>query len=221
MDDLAPATSDGEPATAEQALSAMGASGSSRFLAMIMRQADRLNAIVDDLLMLARIEEAEQDRNLATVLGPVQPVLDGAVETCQARADDKGMIVTVEADASVEVQMNAALLEQAMVNLLDNAIKYSPPKTQVWVSADRDHGEIVLTVKEQGPGIEKVHLPRVFERFYRTDKARSRALGGTGLGLAIVKHVAQAHGGRVSVESSQDEGPQRGSTFRIHLPLRG
>jgi len=191
-----------------------------RFLAIIARQADRLNAIVEDLLMLARIEEEEQDRKLALSRGPVLPVLRGAVETCQARADEKAMTVTIESDPSIEAMMNAPLLEQAVVNMLDNAIKYSPPRTDIVVAAKRDNGEIVLGVQDRGPGIEKVHLPRVFERFYRTDKARSRALGGTGLGLAIVKHVAQAHGGRVSVDSSQDEGPSRGSTFRIHLPVR-
>ena len=191
-----------------------------RFLSIIARQADRLNAIVEDLLMLARIEEEEQDRKLALARGPVLPVLKGAVETCQANADDKQMDVEVQCDGAIEAMMNAPLLEQAVVNLLDNAIKYSPAQTQVQVKARREGGEIVLSVHDRGPGIEKMHLSRVFERFYRTDKARSRSLGGTGLGLAIVKHVAQAHGGRVSVDSSQEEGPARGSTFRIHLPAR-
>ncbi len=191
---------------------------SSRFLSIIARQADRLNAIVEDLLMLARIEEEEQDRRLVLGKGPLLPVLRGAVETCQANADDKGMTVQVQVDESLEAKMNAPLLEQAVVNLLDNAIKYSPAGTTVQIRIKRENGEIVIAVRDHGPGIEKMHLSRVFERFYRTDKARSRALGGTGLGLAIVKHVAQAHGGRVSVDSSQEEGPARGSTFRIHLP---
>jgi len=192
----------------------------SRFLAIIARQADRLNAIVEDLLMLARIEEEEQDRKLVLTRGNVLPVLRGAVETCEANAADKQMVVQVEAGETIEAKMNAPLLEQAVVNLLDNAIKYSPAGTTVRISARHESGEIVISVRDQGPGIEKVHLSRVFERFYRTDKARSRSLGGTGLGLAIVKHVAQAHGGRVSVDSSQEEGPARGSTFRIHLPMR-
>lgn len=193
---------------------------SSRFLSIIARQADRLNAIVEDLLMLARIEEEEQDRKLVLSKGPLLPVLRGAVETCQANADDKSMTVQVQADETLEAKMNAPLLEQAVVNLLDNAIKYSPAGTVVQICIKRESGEIVIAVRDHGPGIEKMHLSRVFERFYRTDKARSRALGGTGLGLAIVKHVAQAHGGRVSVDSSQEEGPARGSTFRIHLPAK-
>ena len=103
-----------------------------------------------------------------------------------------------------------------MVNLVDNAIKYSPAGSTV---AGRLRGDATtsssISVRDQGPGIPREHLPRLFERFYRVDKARSRDLGGTGLGLAIVKHIAQAHGGRVSVDSALGEG----STFRIHLPL--
>ena len=109
--------------------------------------------------------------------------------------------------------MNRALVEQAVVNLIDNAIKYSPAETRVDVSAYASGMETIITVTDQGRGIEPAHLPRVFERFYRTDKARSRAMGGTGLGLSIVKHVAEAQGGRVSVDST----PGQGSTFRIHL----
>ncbi len=194
------------------------AMGRERFLGIISRQADRLNAIVEDLLMLARIEEDEQNRKLAMQRGPVIAVLRGAVETCQTKADDKSMAITVTAEDGLKANMNAPLLEQAVVNMLDNAIKYSPSETEIVASARQENGEIVIAVRDQGPGIERIHLPRVFERFYRTDKARSRSLGGTGLGLAIVKHVAQAHGGRVSADSSQEDGPGRGSTFRIHLP---
>ena len=110
--------------------------------------------------------------------------------------------------------MVPSLIEQAMINLIDNAVKYSPPDTVVHVTA-RGHGnELVLAVADEGRGIERDHLPRVFERFYRTDRARSRALGGTGLGLSIVRHIAQAHGGRATAESQLG----RGSTFRLHLP---
>jgi two-component system phosphate regulon sensor histidine kinase PhoR len=106
------------------------------------------------------------------------------------------------------------LLEQAVVNLLDNAVKYSDPEKAVLLQARTSGNEIQLSVRDHGIGIEKKHLPRLFERFYRVDKARSRAAGGTGLGLAIVKHIAQAHGGHVTVESRLGEG----SLFTIHLP---
>jgi len=110
--------------------------------------------------------------------------------------------------------VNPPLLEQAVVNLVDNAVKYSNEGSAVEVTLDQAPDEIVISVSDQGPGVPREHLPRLFERFYRVDKARSRDLGGTGLGLAIVKHVAQAHGGRVSVDSRVGQG----STFRIHLP---
>ena len=110
--------------------------------------------------------------------------------------------------------VNPPLLEQAVVNLVDNAIKYSPAGSAVDVALDFTPEEIVISVSDHGPGVPREHLPRLFERFYRVDKARSRDLGGTGLGLAIVKHIAQAHGGRVSVDSRVGQG----STFRIHLP---
>jgi two-component system phosphate regulon sensor histidine kinase PhoR len=111
---------------------------------------------------------------------------------------------------------DATLLEQAAVNLLDNAIKYSPEKSIIHINALTVDGEIQIRFKDEGMGIAQKHLPRLFERFYRVDKARSRKLGGTGLGLAIVKHITQAHGGSVSVESELG----KGSTFTLHLPIK-
>jgi two-component system phosphate regulon sensor histidine kinase PhoR len=107
-------------------------------------------------------------------------------------------------------------MDQAMVNLLDNAINYSSEKSDIQISASLTDNELMIRVQDHGIGIPKEHLSRLFERFYRVDKARSRELGGTGLGLAIVKHIAHAHGGRVSVDST----PGKGSTFSIHLPTR-
>ena len=101
-----------------------------------------------------------------------------------------------------------------MVNILDNAIKYSEKGSPVYVECSSMGREIIISIKDQGIGIAKKHQPRLFERFYRVDKARSRELAGTGLGLAIVKHIVQAHSGRISVESM----PGQGSTFQIHLP---
>jgi two-component system phosphate regulon sensor histidine kinase PhoR len=110
--------------------------------------------------------------------------------------------------------VDPVLLEQAVVNLLDNAVKYSDPEKTVRVRAQAVDYEIQIQGKDHGIGIEEKHLPRLFERFYRVDKARSRALGGTGLGLAIVKHIAQAHDGHVTVQSR----PGEGSRFTLHLP---
>lgn len=187
----------------------------SRFLPMILRQADRLNAIVEDLLALARLEQETSDEDaLALAEQPVLPVLRAAAETCQANAEAREIPIAIEASPQLSAMLNDRLLGQAIVNLLDNAIKYSPPGRPIRVQVERVDGELVISVIDRGVGIEPEHLPRLFERFYRTDKARSRAMGGTGLGLAIVKHVAQTHHGRVSVEST----PGSGSTFRLHLP---
>ena len=187
-----------------------------RFLQIISRQADRLAAIVDDLLSLARIEQ-DQEAALADIKpNPLWPIIDAAIETCQAAADAKNIHISSECDRQVISRFNDQLLAQAVVNLIDNAVKYSDPDTSVRVTCEASDREAVLAVTDQGRGIEPKHLPRVFERFYRTDKARSRELGGTGLGLSIVKHIAETHGGRVSVDSE----PGVGSTFRIHLPAR-
>ena len=112
-----------------------------------------------------------------------------------------------------KAKINAALLEQAMVNLIDNAIKYSSQGSTIRITVEQKGDETTISVQDNGCGIAQEHLPRIFERFYVIDKGRSRKLGGTGLGLAIVKHIAQVHGGHVTVESSLG----KGSTFTIHL----
>lgn len=185
-----------------------------RFLQIISRQSDRLAAIVDDLLSLARIEQGQEATLSDVETHPLWPIVTAAIETCQSAADAKSIHVACQCDRQMKARVNEQLLTQAMINLIDNAVKYSDPDTSVLVTCETSDNEAVLTVTDQGRGIEPKHLPRVFERFYRTDKARSRELGGTGLGLSIVKHVAEAHGGRVSVVSD----PGTGSTFRIHLP---
>ncbi len=187
-----------------------------RFLRIIAGQADRLNAIIEDLLALSSLERGAEGREVALQEARLADVLAVAAEVCAAKADAKRIAVTVDCPDELYAEINPPLLEQAVVNLLDNAIKYSPEDTGVAVSADQTERETVITVGDQGVGISREHLPRLFERFYRVDKARSRDLGGTGLGLSIVKHIAQVHGGSVSVDSLVG----RGSTFRIHLPRR-
>jgi two-component system phosphate regulon sensor histidine kinase PhoR len=144
-------------------------------------------------------------------------VLVNAVEVCRTVAESRDIAVELECDPALEGEINSTFLEQALVNLVDNAIKYGPDGGRVWVVAARESGEIRIRVRDQGVGISAAHLPRIFERFYRVDKSRSRKEGGTGLGLAIVKHIAQAHGGRVTAESE----PGEGSTFTVCLPVAG
>jgi two-component system phosphate regulon sensor histidine kinase PhoR len=190
------------------------AEDASRFLAIIARQADRLGAIIEDLLSLSRIEQdANQGAPLERWTTPLREVLAGAIESCRMKAGEKSIEIDLECSEDIKVEANAPLLEQALVNLIDNAIKYSPDGARVRVSAQQDKKATAISVADDGCGIAEGHVGRLFERFYRVDKARSRQLGGTGLGLAIVKHIALAHGGRVSVESR----PNQGSTFTLHL----
>ncbi len=188
-----------------------------RFIAMMGRQVDRLWAIVGDLLSLSRLEHEGQMGRVPLEAGPVREVLRRAAGNFARAAEGKKAAVTVECPEGLVLPINAALLEQAVGNLIDNAIKYGAEGCRVEVSAGCEQGQGVwIRVKDEGPGIEQRHLSRIFERFYRVDQARSRALGGTGLGLAIVKHIAQAHGGTVGVEST----PGKGSVFTIRLPFR-
>ncbi len=188
---------------------------SERFLKVVLRQADHLNAVVGDILSLARIERMSEEDQVPLVKGNIRDVLEAAVQMCITRAEDKQISVSMECESGLEALYHFRMLNQAVVNLIDNAVNYSPAGSHVAVEAKRDPRGIVIQVVDQGCGIEARHLPRLFERFYRVDKARSRSLGGTGLGLAIVKHISRIHNGSVSVESE----PGAGSTFRIHLPL--
>ena len=185
-----------------------------RFLGIIQKHVGRLNAIIEDLLSLSRIEQEEENQEIVLSQGRVRDVLSMAMQVSQVKADKKNIRMTLLCRDDLMAKINPPLLEQAVVNLLDNAIKYSEKDSDICVEAKQSNGEIVLSVLDEGCGIEKSHIPRLFERFYRVDKARNRKLGGTGLGLAIVKHITQAHGGRVTVEST----PGKGSVFNLHLP---
>jgi two-component system phosphate regulon sensor histidine kinase PhoR len=185
-----------------------------RFVGIIERNAARMENLISDLLSLASLEREDGSR-LKTELTSIESILEGARQAILPKAAGKGISVLVECDEELKAKAEAALLEQAVVNLIDNAVKYSPPDTTILVSAWGEEGFLLIEVRDQGFGIPASDLNRIFERFYRVDKARSRELGGTGLGLAIVKHIAIAHGGDVSVESWEGEG----STFRIRIPL--
>ncbi len=185
-----------------------------RFLTIISKHVDRLEAIIEDLLRLSRIEREAEREEVVLVEGKVKDLLQTAIQVCEVKAVAKKVRIELSCEKDIVAKIDAVLLEQALANLLDNAIKYSNEGSVIQVEATQKESEIIISVSDHGCGIEKEHLPRLFERFYRADKARSRQLGGTGLGLAIVKHIAQAHGGHVSVESTHG----KGSTFAIHLP---
>lgn len=186
----------------------------SQFLSIIQRHTDRLNAIIDDLLELSRLEEHGEKGLIEFGLYPLEPVIQDALKDCQEKAGEKGVALQTICDDSVKLQMNRSLIREALINLLNNAIRYSKSGEKVVVQAAIRGREILISVTDTGTGIPAKHLDRIFERFYRVEQARTRSNGGTGLGLAIVKHIARVHKGSVSVTSELE----KGSCFTIHLP---
>ncbi len=182
------------------------------FIRAIGRNAERLEQLISDLLDLARIESGKQEMrprelNVLAEAGRVVTLL-------KRRAEGKSLALQVEVDATVSLVADSKALEQILVNLIDNAIKYSDRAGTIWVRAAPDRDAVRLYVDDEGPGIPEHARARVFERFYRIDAGRSRELGGTGLGLSIVKHLTQVMGGQVGVEPRTP----RGSRFWIRLP---
>lgn len=184
----------------------------SRFLETAERNAVRLASIIEDLLELAKLEAPGHSLERRPIrLGPL---LDRIAARHRSDGDRIGSNVEVTVEANVEVVGSSSLLDQAVDNLTSNALRYGGPEGRVRISATVHPDQTTITVADEGPGIAPRHLPRLFERFYRVDTARSRAAGGTGLGLAIVKHIAVAHGGRVRVESELGVGTR----FMVDLP---
>jgi two-component system, OmpR family, phosphate regulon sensor histidine kinase PhoR len=187
-----------------------------RFIEIIKRHTDRLTKIVEDLLTLSTIESKEFSLTLETI--SISELFDDVLDFLIEPAGKKGISITRSELASpLLVHGDRKHLEQVFINLLDNAIKYGREGGRISVSAvEREGKEVQITVHDDGMGIPKQDLSRIFERFYRVDKGRSQELGGTGLGLSIVKHIVQAHGGRVWAESE----PAKGSTFYFTLPMQ-
>jgi two-component system phosphate regulon sensor histidine kinase PhoR len=185
-----------------------------QFVSVIKRHTDRLTKIVEDLLTLSTIESKEF--HLKKERLSISELIRDAVDFVKEAADKKKISISEkETTSSLMVEADRNYLEQVLVNLLDNAIKYGREGGEIEIStAEKDQKEIEISVRDNGMGIPREDLPRVFERFYRVDKGRSQALGGTGLGLSIVKHIVQAHAGRVWAESQLGEG----STFYFTLP---
>ncbi|HEX3816135.1 MAG TPA: ATP-binding protein [Mycobacteriales bacterium] len=194
-----------------------------RFAARMQQEGGRLGRLVQELIELSRLQGADPLPSSTTVV-PVDRLVAEAVEATHLAAETAGISVVAGGDRRLAVRGDATQLLTALVNLVGNAVAYSPPGTRVAVgsrlrsaedSVDGDHVEISVT--DQGIGIAESDLERIFERFYRADPARSRATGGTGLGLAIVKHIATNHGGSVRVWSVEGSG----STFTLRLPAAG
>ena len=187
-----------------------------RYLEVISRQAGRLHAIVEDLLNLSRIELITDPAAAGLTPVPLGEVMDAAVGMCAQAARERDIHLVCEPPPALEADLNASLFEQALVNIIDNAVKYSPAGSEVRILAAVAGDELRIAVRDHGCGIPEKDLPHIFERFYRVDKGRSRKQGGTGLGLSIAWHIMQVHRGRIDVESR----PEEGSTFTLALPLR-
>jgi len=186
-----------------------------QYLATIQKHADQLSNVVNDLLELSRLE-SQSDLPRRSIELPT--IVQRAVDLLVPAAQKKRQNLSVEVDAYLpRVSGNADYLERAVANLVDNAIKYTPDSGAIQVSVHSDNGHVVVEVTDTGIGIPEDDLPRIFERFYRVDRSRSREMGGTGLGLSIVKHVAQTHGGAIDVAST----PGKGTVFKLRLPVAG
>ncbi len=181
------------------------------FVEVISRHADRLAHLSRDLLDLSRIESGQWNIDLVPVR--VAIVSQAVIDLSARDAQEKRITIRQEVPTDLTVRADARALEQVLVNLLDNAIKYTPAGGRAMIEGRTEGNEAIISVVDTGPGIERHHLSRLFERFYRVDAGRSRDAGGTGLGLAIVKHLIQAQSGEVGVESGAD-----GSRFWIRLP---
>jgi two-component system phosphate regulon sensor histidine kinase PhoR len=190
------------------------------FLRIIKRHTDRLINIVSDLLVLSEVESRDSlsKENTSNDLEEINinEVIKSSLEALRSKAAEKELEVSFETmDDAYKIKANRFLLEQMFINLIDNAVKYTPENGKIDIKVLNSDSQVLTEITDTGIGIPKEHLPRIFERFYRVDKTRSRNLGGTGLGLSIVKHIVIMHGGKIEVHS--EEG--KGSKFSIYIPL--
>jgi two-component system phosphate regulon sensor histidine kinase PhoR len=185
-----------------------------KFLEIVHRNTVRLSGIVEDILTLAFLEEPEARHSLERAPVAAEEVVRQVIEDLESAASAKSIRISTKPAPQLVLLANRSLVEQALANLVSNAIRYGGEGSAVGIELAEEGELIRISVVDTGPGIAAKHLPRIFERFYRVDKARARTQGGTGLGLAIVKHIAVIHGGRVEVTSQLGEGCR----FSLLLP---
>ncbi len=187
----------------------------SGFMEIIHTHSIRLEGIIENLLTLSKIEKETEVDEIELVNESILPALSNAIFLCKDKALKRNINIILNKFDDISFEHNSSLIEQAIINLLNNAIKYSDGNSEIKLTVLKEDESIKISVEDKGHGIPEEHLSRLFERFYRVDKARSRELGGTGLGLSIVKHIALAHKGNVTVKSEIN----KGSVFSITLPL--
>lgn len=185
-----------------------------RFLSVIRRNAERMSSLIADILELSLIESGSVSVSMREI--KLASAVQDVMTALSAKAAGRGVTLLNRVPEESVIQADPVRLEQMLTNLIDNAVKFNRQGGDVTVSAEHLPGTQIIAVTDSGEGILPEHQSRIFERFYRTDKARSRDLGGTGLGLAIVKHLAKLHGGEVTVRSV----PGTGTTFRVELPSK-
>lgn len=185
------------------------------FLGIVKKNSQRLGQIVNDLLILSSLEKDEASiEGISMANQKIASVINEAISVCEYKAAAKKVMIKFDDSPNYTCEVNAGLMEQAIVNLIDNAIKYSPENGIVNVTLDESSKNIIIRVIDNGPGIPSKYHARIFERFFSVDKARSRTMGGSGLGLSIVKHIVLNHHGQVFVEDN----PPSGSAFTILIP---
>lgn len=187
---------------------------SEKFLNIIKKHCDRLNNLINDTMSLSRIEQESENNILKDRLQLID-IINVALDICMEQAVKKNIKLNVQGNEYLQIDGNAQMLEQALVNLIDNALKFSPDNDEVLIKFQCDALSLSISVTDHGPGIPQNHIPHLFERFYRVDEGRTRRDGGTGLGLAIVKHIVKFHNGSVKVDSC----PGKYTTFTITLPV--
>ncbi|TYS19719.1 cell wall metabolism sensor histidine kinase WalK [Rossellomorea vietnamensis] len=181
------------------------------FLNIILNESDRLQSLITDLLDLSKMEK--QGFQLHVHKADISVILQEVVAILEKKPEKKEIQLTLHADEPSVAEVDSMRMKQVFINLIGNAITYTPAEGKVTVSVSQTVSTVVIEIKDSGIGIDEEEIPRIFERFYRVDKARSRDSGGTGLGLAIVKHLVEAHGGQIGVESKVNEG----TTFKVTL----
>ena len=184
------------------------------FLTIIEKNVTRMPAIINDLLSLSQLERM-QNNDMDFKSYNITPIIDRAISEYQNISDQKQITINKNYPVMLMAEIDPFLIEQLIINLIDNAVKYSHEQTEIFITALENNKNAIIRIKDSGLGIKTEEFSKIFNRFYRVDKARSRNTGGTGLGLAIVKHIARYHNGSTNVTSSLG----KGSTFEISLPL--